>query len=140
MEVLSENINFWKMYSTIKELLLLQFLTNLNRFSNAERGLIHETTMDSKYVCGSSSAIRIAVGSEIQCVHRCLHKEHCALMNFLYQSEAVEKNCEMYVVADASSCSVARGKKGWKALMLGRIFANQERANTTVSGETRTVL
>lgn len=89
-------------------------------FGESVQGFAEEVNADVKFECPYSEKVVYTVSNQIQCHHKCLRMERCAILNFKqHGGGAINDNCEVYGKTDKeSTCRSVKDMNGWTAIIL----------------------
>ena len=107
---LQESCSMWTIILASISLYVIQ--------SASKQSFVKEHMMNHKFYCASKN-LNTAT-SEIQCVHRCLCKDECEVLNYRQRESesSIQENCEVFdVPSHHESCSSTQ-EGGWKSLLL----------------------
>ena len=94
--------------------------------SSSKQGTIKEHFISRKYNCAGKGVLTAT--SEMQCVHRCLRKEKCEVMNYRQrEGESLNQdNCEVLDVPSTHESCTSTQQVRWKALLLTVRLSNSK--------------
>lgn len=97
--------------------MLVLFVVFMLETATCKKGFVKEVYSNQKLTCSSQTKKLYKVGSEMQCVHRCLHQEGCGTLNYQvgYGGKSSAHNCEIY--HESHSCSLIPEMTSWKAML-----------------------
>ena len=98
----------------------ISFFCLSNASSENLQGYADGTYVDMKFECSSFKKLVYSVPSQMQCHHKCLRNENCALLNYRQPDNVNgnKDNCEVFSLSgEDNSCSSMKDMNGWIAVV-----------------------